>query len=97
MLAIQERTVRLRKIRERTAKTQYGKFETNISRKGVAQKVCLFCSRKIYGPILRICKSLTDMNMAIGTEATQFVFWENTNGIFVAVRERNCVRKYVAN
>ncbi len=62
------------------AKTQYRKFETNISRKGIArprpnfhvhvsasdlctvfpQSLCLFCCRKICGPILGIYKSLKD-------------------------------------
>jgi hypothetical protein len=55
--------------RDRTAKKQYRKFETNIPRKGIAQistfmclwaicifprLICLFCCRKICGPILGI-------------------------------------------
>ena len=30
------------------------------------------------------------MNVKIGTEAVQFLFWEYINGIFVAVRDAPC-------
>ncbi len=87
-----------------TAKKQYRKFETNISRKEIARphpqfphscvcerfiyvfprSVCLFCCKKICGPILGyINRSYTHAgNWDWGRE---FLFWEYINGIFVAV------------
>jgi hypothetical protein len=32
------------------------------------------------------------MHVEIGTEAAQFLFWENTKGIFVAVRGRERIK-----
>jgi hypothetical protein len=46
--------------------------------------VCLFCYRKICGPILGIYK----LNVEIGTEAAQFPEKEYINGIFAAVYHR---------
>ncbi len=42
--------------------------------------------QEICGPILGIYKSLTDMNVKIGTEAAQFPEKEYINGIFIAVQ-----------
>ncbi len=48
--------------------------------------VCLFCCRKICGPILGICKSLADTCVwKLGLKAAQFFFWDYINGIFFAV------------
>ncbi len=50
------------------------------------QSVCLFCWRKIGGPILGIYKSLTSTRMwKLGLRGRAIPFWEYINGIFVAV------------
>jgi hypothetical protein len=51
----------------------------------ISGSVCLFCCREICGLILEIYKSLTDMNVGIGTDAAQFPEKEHINGIFLAV------------
>ncbi len=80
-----------------TSKTHYRKFKTDISRKGIARpqsqiphscvfppfSVCLFCYRKICGPIQGIYKSLTDTWMWKLGLRTPNSF--SRNGIFVAV------------
>ncbi len=43
--------------------------------------VCLFCCRKIVGPIVGIYKSLRNMNV----NAAQFLFWAYIKRIFFAV------------
>jgi hypothetical protein len=66
---------------------------------------CLFCWRKICGPILGLYKSLTDTWMwKLETETAQFLFWKYTNGTFVAVystyymyiQTRICFQKGIA-
>ncbi len=50
------------------------------------RSICLFCCRKICGPILGIYNTLTDtMNVEIKTETAQFPEKEYINEIFVAV------------
>ncbi len=50
--------------------------------------VCLFCYREICGLFMGLYKSLTYMNVEIGTVATQFPEKEYINGIFIAVHYR---------
>ncbi len=49
------------------------------------RSVCIFCCRKICGPIVGIYKPLTYTWIRRGTEATQFLFWEYRNRNFFAV------------
>jgi hypothetical protein len=66
------------------AKTVYRKFEKNISRSEIARPhshSCIHASvSDLYFP-----RSLRNMNVAIGTEAGQLLFWEYINWIFFAL------------
>ncbi len=77
----------------------YRKLETDIPRNGIARGQSQFphscvCERLMYsqvrlaysaaGKYVGINRSQT-LNMEIGTETAQFLFWEDMNGIFVAV------------
>ncbi len=49
---------------------------------------CLFCCRKIGGPNVELYRSLTDtVNVEMGTESAQFLFWEYINPNFCGVNE----------
>jgi hypothetical protein len=50
------------------------------------RSVCLFCCRKIGGPIVGIYKSLTETwILKVGTVAALYLFWEYRNRIFFAM------------
>ncbi len=56
--------------------------------------VCLFCCRKICGPILGIYKLPTDTWMwKLGTESAKLLLGEKMNWIFVAVRYMQAIEQ----
>jgi hypothetical protein len=75
--------------------------KTDIPRKGIVRPQSQFphscvCERFIYSHDLsaysaarkyvdRSCEYINRSNVEIGTQVTQFLFWEYINGIFVAV------------
>ncbi len=73
-----------------TVKTQYQNFETNIPRKGIAWPQSIIYYRSAYSAagkyVDRSGEYINRMNVEIMTKAAQFFFWEDINGIFVAVQ-----------